>query len=109
MSLLYRALDDGVPPEERKNFRLEWNERGSYALNELLILCARPDWASYPETFFVNPWIAQHWLACEAGQLCYFIDQWLGEEPLPTSVSADPFVEDRKVSELEKLFSALNR
>lgn len=108
-SLVYFALNEGISPEYRKSFRKDWSERGSYELNQLLLRCARLDWASYPETFWVNPWIAKHLLACEVGSLCYFIDQWLDDQPLPPLVSEDPLVEDGKVRDLERLFSALNR
>lgn len=109
LSIVYFALNDGVPPEHRKNFRKDWVKRGSYLLGQLLLRCASPDWASYPETFWVDPWIAENLLASEAGSLCYFIDQWLDDQPLPPLVSEDPRVEDRKVKELQRLFSALNR
>jgi hypothetical protein len=77
--------------------------------HQVLLLCARPDWASYPDTFSVDPWIAKHLQAHEAGSLCYIIDQWLDDQPLPPLVSEDPLVEDRKVKDLTRLFSALNR
>jgi len=109
LSLVYCALNEGVPPEDRKHFRKDWSQRGSDVLNQLLLQCARSDWASYPETFWVNPWIAQHLLVYEVGDLCYYIDQWLDDQPLPPLVSADPLVEDLKVKDLERLFSALNR
>jgi hypothetical protein len=108
-SMVYFALNEGVPPEDRKSFRRDWVERGSYLLGQLLLQCARPDWASYPETFWINPWIAEHLLACEPGSLCYIIDQWLDDQPLPLLVSEDPLVEDSKVKDLKKLFAALNR
>jgi hypothetical protein len=41
--------------------------------------------------------------------LCYILEQWLDNEPLPVAVSEDPRVEDRKVKDLAKLYSALNR
>jgi len=107
-SIVYLALNEGVSPEDRKTFRKDWVKRGSYRLAELLLRCARPDWASYPETFWMRPWIAEHLLAYEAGNLCYFIEQWLDDQPLPPLVSEDPFMEDRKVKDLETLFSALN-
>ena len=109
LSMVYSALNGGVSPEHRRAFRKEWVERGSYRLGELLLLCARPDWASYAETFWIDPWIAGHLLAYDAGSLCYFIDQWLENQPLPLSVSEDPLVEDHKAKELERLSAALNR
>lgn len=108
LSLIYSALNDGVSPDDRESFRKDWAERGSYRLAELLLRCARSDWSSYPETFYVNPWIAAHVRGHAPESLCYFIDQWLEGKPLPLLVSVDPLVEDRKVKELEKLHSALN-
>lgn len=107
-SMVYCALNLGVPPEDRNIFRNEWSERGSYNLGQLLLHCARPDWDSYPETFWVDPWIGQHLQSYEPGALCYFIDQWLDNQPLPDLISNDPLVEDQKVKELERLFTALN-
>jgi hypothetical protein len=106
--MVYSALNGGVSPEDRDNFRKDWNERGSYRLNELLLQCACSDWASYPETFWIDPWIAEHLRTYDAGDLCYHIDQWLRSEPLPPDVSQDPLVENSKVKDLERLFSALN-
>lgn len=108
-SIVYFALNDGIPPQDRKNFQKDWTERGTLRLGELLLRCARADWASYPETFYVNPWIVEHLRGCEAGSLCYILEQWLDNEPLPVAVSEDPRVEDRKVKDLAKLYSALNR
>jgi hypothetical protein len=107
-SIVYFALNDGVPLDDRKSFRRVWAERGSYRLGELLLRCTCPDWADYPETFYVNPWIAEHLRGCEPGGLCFFLDRWLDNEPLPVEISADPRVEDGKVKELRRLFSALN-
>ena len=45
----------------------------------------------------------------DPGLLCYFIDKWLENEPLPEMVSEDPLVEEEKVRELKRLFAALNR
>jgi hypothetical protein len=107
-SIVYFALNDGISPGDRKSFRKIWVEHGSFRLAELLLLCARPDWADYSETFCLRPWIADHLRAFEPANLCYILDAWLASEPLPTGVSDDPLVEDRKVKELRKLFSALN-
>jgi hypothetical protein len=105
--MVYAALNGGIEPKYRKRFRKDWSER-SYELNELLLLCSRPDWASYPDTFWVDPWVAEHLLAHPEGSLCYYIDQWLAAEPLPPDVSEFPVVENNKIKELERLFSALN-
>jgi hypothetical protein len=116
LSMVYSALNGGVPPEERRRFRKVWLEEGSYRLSEVLLNCSRPEWTSYPDTFWIDPWIAEHLLAhCggppspDPGFLCYFVDRWLENEPLPNLVSDDPFVEEEKVRELKKLFAALNR
>jgi len=107
-SIVYFALNDGISPSDLKEFRKDWTERGSLRLAELLLRCARPDWASYPETFCLRPWIAERLKRCEAESLCYFLDAWLNDEPLPLGVSQDPLIEDYKVKELLRLFSALN-
>lgn len=73
-SIVYFALNNGMPPDDMKEFREDWAERGSFHLAELLHRCARPDWASYPETFCLRPWIADHLLAFEPARLCYFLD-----------------------------------
>jgi len=109
LSMVYFALNEGVPGWDLERFRADWTERGSFRLAELLHRCARPDWASHPETFFMNPWIAERLLAVEPGRLCYVLDEWLADRPLPELVSDDPRVEERKVKELAKLFAALNR
>jgi hypothetical protein len=116
LSMVYSALDGSVPPNERKRFRTVWNREGSYRLAEVLLNCGRPDWTTYPDTFWIDPWIAKHLLAhCGGppspvpGMLCYEINQWLANGPLPPFVSEDPFVEEEKVRELKRLFAAMNR
>jgi hypothetical protein len=109
LSIVYFALNDVIPPEDRKSFREEWSERGTLRLGELLLRCTRPDWAEYPETFCLRPWIAENLRGCEPDSLCYVLEQWLDNEPLPPEVSEDPREEDRKVKDLARLFSALNR
>lgn len=106
--MVYWALNEGVQPEDRKSFRREWGERGSYALNQLLLQCTGPDWASYPETFWIDPWIGEHLSKYQVGDLCWYIDQWLDDQPLPPAISPNPLVEDGKTKDLERLFSALN-
>jgi hypothetical protein len=108
-SMVYFALNEGVSSECRKSFRKDWRGRGSYHLVQLLKRSASPDWESYPETFWMNPWIADNLRAVDEDRLYYIIDQWLDDRPLPSLVSEDPRVEDRKVRDLERLFSALNR
>jgi hypothetical protein len=114
--MVYSALNGGVLPEDRKRFRKVWKEEGSYRLAEVLLNCGRPDWTSYPDTFWIDPWIAKHLLAHCGGSpspdpslLCYFIDPWLKNKPLPDFVSEAPLIEEEKVRKLEKLFDALNR
>src|SRR5260370_40643786 len=92
-SMVYSALNGGVPPEDRKSFRKEWVEEGSYRLGEVLLHCARPDWTSFPDTFWIDPWIGEHLIAhCggpispDPGTLCYIIDQWLENKSLPDEV-----------------------
>jgi hypothetical protein len=114
--MVYSALNGGVPPKDRKRFRKEWTEEGSYRLGEVLLHCSRRDWTSYPDTFWIDPWIAEHLIVhCggpqlpDPGMLCYIIDQWLADESLPPLVSDDPLVEEEKVRELKRLFAAMNR
>jgi hypothetical protein len=110
LAMVYSALDYGASPEDyRMRFRKEWSKRGVYQLAELLLLCARPDWSEFPETFWMNPWIAKHLSVYDAASLCHFVELWLKDEPLPYLVSTDPLDEDRKVKDLERLHSALNR
>ena len=116
LSMVYAALNGGVQVQDRKRFRKEWSEEGSYRLGEVLLNCGRPDWTSYPDTFWIDPWIWGHLIVhCGGIQnpdpslLCYFVDQWLENEPLPEIVSEDPLMEEEKVRELKRLFAALNR
>ena len=108
-SMVYFALNEGVSPEHREGFRKDWRERGSFHLIQLLKRSASPDWESYPETFWMNPAIAEHLRTIDVDRLYYIIDQWLDDQPLPPQINSDPFVEDAKVKDLHSLFSALNR
>ena len=103
LSMIYSALNGGRSPSERKRFRKEWTECGCYQLGELLIQSGRPNWAEYPEAFWVDPWIGKHLETYkdDPAALCYFINKWLKNEPLPFAVDEDPYVEDRKVKDLE--------
>lgn len=107
-SLVYFALNEGVPPVERKSFREDWIERGTDQLIRLLFHCASPDWSFYPETFWVNPWVAERLRASEAYGMYYVLERWLANYPLPPLVSDDPREEDRKVKDQARLFAALN-
>jgi hypothetical protein len=111
LSMIYSALNGGTSLKERKRFREEWTERGCYQLAALLIQCGRPNWASCPEGFWIDPWIGGHLQAYrdDPAGLCYVINKWLENEPLPFAVDEDPYVEERKIRDLEKLFNALNR
>jgi hypothetical protein len=105
VSMVYCALNGSGSTDY---IRKDWKKRGTYQLTQLLLQCARPDWSSHPETFWIAPWIADHLRASDPNRLYYIVDQWLEGQPLPYLVSDDPFVEDAKVKELERLFSALN-
>lgn len=107
-SVVYFALNNGVPPKERQAFKKDWRGRGFGLLVELLLQCASPNWNSYPETFWVDPWIAEH-LPRGGDHLYYFVEKWVNDEPLPALISPDPCVEHQKVMELEHLYLALNR
>ena len=107
-SLVYFTLNEGIAPEDRKHFRKAWSERGTDQLLRLLLHCISPDWSSYPETFWVNPWVAEQLRASESHGIHYVLEQWLADEPLPPRVSDDPREEDRKVKNLKRLHSALH-
>jgi hypothetical protein len=102
-SMVYLALNEGVHSDGRQDFRKDWH------LIQLLKRSASPEWNSYPETFWINPWVAKHLQQVDANSLFYIVDQWLANEPLPDFIDPDPLVEDRKVKDLYRLFSALNR
>ena len=108
-SIVYSALNHGVHPDDRKQFRKDWLDRGPEFLVQLLLRCTSPDWAAYPETFWVNPTFAPHFRVRNENGIYYFIYEWLDDKPLPPYISPDWTEEDRKVQELRKLFSALNR
>lgn len=110
LSMVYSAVNGGRSSKELKRFRKLWAERGCYRLEELLILCGRPDWASHPEGFWVDPWIGGHLQAYQhdPAALCYVLNKWLENEPLPFPVDEDPYVEERKIRDLEKLHKAMN-
>jgi hypothetical protein len=108
-SIVYLSLNEGVHPEGRRGFRKDWGERGTYHLVHLLKQSASPEWNSYPETFWISPWVAKHLQETDANSLFYIVDQWLADEPLPDFIDPDPLVEDQKVKDLHRLFSALNR
>ena len=98
-SIVYMALNEGVR-KNRKSFRNTWIEHGGLFLGELLLRCAGENWNSYPETFWLNPWLAGHLRRYEAGNLCAILEQWLADRPLPTGVNEDPHIEDEKVQKL---------
>jgi hypothetical protein len=110
LSMIYSTLNGSRSPKELKRFRKEWTERGCHQLEELLIQSARPDWESYPEAFWVDPWIGRHLQESRdgGGSFCHFLSLWLEDEPLPAGVDENPYVEDRKVRDLERLFRSLN-
>jgi len=109
VSAVYSALNQHVAPDDRMSFRKDWSERGANDLAKLLLQCARADWESYPEAFWIYPWIAELFLRCEPDGLLFVVSQWLEDQPLPPLTSEDPQVENQKVKHLKELFSALNR
>ncbi len=111
LSMIYSALNGGRSAQECRRFRKEWIERGCYQLAELLIRSGRPDWESYPEAFWVDPWIGGHLQIYrdDPAALCYVLNKWLENEPLPVAIDEDPYVEERKIGDLQKLYKALNR
>jgi hypothetical protein len=108
--MVYAALSSGLDnfhdPKERLR---EWRELGAYTLAQNLLQSASLDWQSHRNTFWVNPWIAQHLREYDVSGLTYFVEQWLDRTPLPWNVSDDPGEEEAKVRHLKKLISALNR
>ena len=108
-SMVYFVLNQVFPPKERKQFRKDWEERSTHQLTQLLKQSASLKWESHPGAFWINPWIAEQLRAIEADRLYYIVDQGMEGQPLPPNIDADPSVEDRKVRDLHRLFSALNR
>jgi hypothetical protein len=109
LSVVYFVLNNTTSVKERRAFRKEWLERGSYYLVQLLRRCASADWESYPETFWISAWASGFLREAEDSSLRYAVDEWLKSEPLPPLIDEDPQAENRKVKDLYKLFSALNR
>lgn len=106
-SIIFSALNNGVPPKERKRFREHWLDQGPIYLIQLLARCAAQDWSADPDGFWVDPWFAKY-LRPETDGIYYCLYQWLDDIPLPPNISEDPHEEDRKVRELARLYSALN-
>jgi hypothetical protein len=109
-SMVYAALDSGADSSEDPRAQLEeWRELGAYLLAEALVLSSASDWPRHPNTFWIDPWIAQHLRSQEASGLTYIVEQWLERRPLAPNVSDDPLEEDKKVKHLRQLIAALNR
>lgn len=106
-SIVYSALNNGVPPEDRNKFREYWLEQGPIFLIQLLARYAAGDWRADPEGFWVNPWFAEY-LKPETDGIYYCLYQWLDAFPLPPFISEDPYEEDRRVKHLARLYHALN-
>lgn len=86
----------------------EWRDLGTYQIARLIVQSAAQDWERYPETFWMDEWIAQHLRNYDPGGLCLIVDRWLQKVPLDERVSPDPREEDMKVMKLKQLSSALN-
>lgn len=109
-SMVYCALNTGLDSHhDPTELRKEWRQLGSAALAHVLVLSASPDWSSYPRTFWMNPWIAEHLRGYDAHQLEHIVRDWLERTPLHSRVNDDPQVEDHKVRHLRSLLAALNR
>ena len=105
-SALNLALDHSHEP---KRFRKHWKEIGAYGLAQALVFSASHDCSSYPEAFWIDPWIAQHLRELDADQIAAIVRDWLDREPLHLRVSDDPLEEDAKVRRLLDLRAGLNR
>ncbi len=109
-SMVYCALNTGLDSyHDPKELRKEWRQLGSAALAHVLVLSATPHWSSYPRTFWMNPWIAQHLRGYNADQLAHIVRDWLERKPLDSRVNEDPLEADLKVRHLKNLLAALNR
>jgi hypothetical protein len=104
-SMVYFVLNEVSSKKQKK----EWRKLGNYHVVQLLLRSASLHSNSYPDTFWVNPWIAQHLRSCEPGGLYHIVEKWLENVSLDAHVSDDPAMEDSKVRHLEQLLSALNR
>jgi hypothetical protein len=109
-SMIYSALNSAHEnSDEPKRFRKDWNEIGAYGLAEALMASAAGDYSSGVETFWMDPWIAQHLCKLGADQIVTIVQYWLERQPLDLRVSDDPLEEDAKVQRLRNLRAGLNR
>ncbi len=109
-SMVYSALNTALDHSyESKQFRKRWNEIGAYGLAQTLMSSAFGDSSSGLQTFWVDPWIAQHLRKFSADQVVLIVRRWLEREPLNLRVSDDPLEEDAKVQRLRNLRAGLNR
>lgn len=109
-SMVYSALNIALDhSHEPKRFRKKWNEIGAYGLAQTLVFSASHDCSSYPEAFWIDPWIAQHLREYDADQIVAIVVHWLDRKPLDLRVSDDPLEEDAKVQRLRNLRAGLNR
>lgn len=111
-SLVYSALKSAVIYWESEDFRGDWRERGGDGLAEALVraACSKwpPDSYSYPQTFWMDHWIAQFLRDRTPNELAFIVSEWLDGKPLPPGISDDPAEEDRRVRELKRLLLKLN-
>ena len=109
--MVYAALNSAANSSfEHSRAQLKkWRELGAYLLAEALVLSSSsPDWPMHPNTFWIDPWVAQHLRSQDASGLTYIVEQWLERMPLASNVSDDPLEEDVKVKHLRQLIAALN-
>jgi hypothetical protein len=104
--MVYSVLNYAADSKAQKKV---WRELGTYHVVRLLLHSAQPDWETYPDAFWIDPWIAQHFRTYESDSLFFIVDNWLQGVALGERISEDPRVEDSKVRHLEQLLSALNR
>jgi hypothetical protein len=81
-SIVYSALNGGVPAKARKKFREYWLGQGPVYLIQRLARYAAQDWGADPDEFWVNPWFAEY-LRPETDGIYRCLYQWLGGIPLP--------------------------
>ena len=100
-SMVYSAWNTALGhSHEPKRFRKRWEEIGAYGLARTLMSSAFGDCSSGLETFWIDPWIAQHLRKLSADQIAAVVMDWLERKPLDSRVSDNPLVEDAQVHRL---------